>query len=434
MGPRSLPLLTLRSPRVQGSSSGSGVAAALGLAFAALGTETRGSILDPASKGNIVGIKPSFGLTSRYLVIPISDRQDTVGPLARTVRDAATILSVIAGLDEYDNYTSAIPNGGKLPDYVAATTKYANLSGVRIGVPRNAIEDDLLLGPVNRTYILDVFETAIDVLRSLGAEIVDSANFSAAAHLEFNKGYSYPGATNQSNVCSAGFISGMATYFAELTSNPNNLHTVAELRNWTASNLAEDYPDRDMISWDGALSLGYNETDERAYKAWEAAISVDAEGGITGICNQLNLSAVIIPSEWAATWASSPGLPAVSVPLGSYPDDVPIQAGLRELIAVAPGIPFGLSFLGPHWSEETLIAIAAAYERTTNYRDAYVISSNATLATVELIDIITGNTTSNSTVSTPTSIPTQITSAGTIPSFHVSLLFMVSIATSLIFC
>jgi len=90
-----------------GSSSGSGVASSLGLALASLGTETDGSIISPSDVNNLVGIKPSVGLTSRFLVIPISEHQDTVGPMARSVKDAAYILSAIAGKDANDNYTSA---------------------------------------------------------------------------------------------------------------------------------------------------------------------------------------------------------------------------------------------------------------------------------------------------------------------------------------
>jgi amidase len=118
--------------------------AAIGLAFAALGTETRGSILEPASKGNVVGIKPSMGLASRSLVIPLTSYQDTVGPLARIFYDAAVVLPIIVGVDQYANYTSAIPDGGKIPDYVATTTEFTNLTCVRIGVPRNSFGDDLL--------------------------------------------------------------------------------------------------------------------------------------------------------------------------------------------------------------------------------------------------------------------------------------------------
>jgi amidase len=169
------PILTpsYRTNNLKGSSSGSGIAAGIGLSFAALGTETRGSILELASRSNDVGIKPSVGLTSRHLVVPITEFQDTVGPLARSVLDAAALLSVMAGVDEYDNATSLIPNGGKIPDYVKSATRYANLSGIRIGIPRNGFSADLLYQQVNETAILASFDQAVSVLESLGAEIVD---------------------------------------------------------------------------------------------------------------------------------------------------------------------------------------------------------------------------------------------------------------------
>jgi amidase len=123
-----------------GSSSGSGVSSSLALAHFCLGSETDGSIISPSDASNLVGIKPSVGLTSRSLVIPISEHQDTVGPMARTVKDAAYLLNAIAGFDETDNYTSAIPYPDYvLPDYVAACN-FSALSGVRLGVPRNVFD------------------------------------------------------------------------------------------------------------------------------------------------------------------------------------------------------------------------------------------------------------------------------------------------------
>lgn len=354
----------------------------------------------PASKSNVVGIKPTLGLTSRYLVIPLADHQDTVGPLARTVLDAATVLSVIAGVDEYDNYTSAIPNGGKIPDYVAAATKYANLSGVRLGVPRNSWGDDLLYGDVNKSIIYSAFEEGLDVLRGLGAEIVDPANFTQAAFTQFDFALRSADMNNQSIVCAADFQSDLASYFSELTYNPNNLHTLADLNNYTKADPREDYPDRDTILWEAALALGYNESDPRAFAAWQASVDVDEEGGVTGLCKQLNLSAILIPTEYAPSWVSPVGLPGITVPLSAYPDDVPIQDGLRELIAVAPGIPFGLTFLGPKWSEETLIGIAAAFEKARNFRDMYTMGANATFPTLEIADIIAKTNSSSATNST----------------------------------
>ncbi|KAH8897436.1 amidase signature enzyme [Thozetella sp. PMI_491] len=404
-----------------GSSSGSGVAAGIGLAFAGLGTETRGSILTPASKGNCVGIKPTVGLTSRYLVIPLTSAQDTVGPLARTVYDAATVLSVMAGKDQYDNDTGAIPNDGVLPDYIAATSKYltpkgANLTGVRIGVPRNALESDLFYGSVNETLVLQDFEKALDVLRSLGAEVIDAANFTQQAHDTLDIGLRSSFVSNESINCGSGFVSGMATYFSELTFNPNNLHSVTDLANWTRQDPREDYPDRNVGLWEVAMGLGFDQSDARSWAARQGNIAADVAGGVTGICRQLNLSAVVIPTEYAPTWASSPGLPAISVPMGAYPDDVPILNGSRELISVAPRIPYGLSFLGQKWSEAELIAIAAAFENATNFRGSYVPGPNATMPTIDLADVVSGNasSTSTSTGTKPTSSSSTVpTSAAT---------------------
>ena len=152
-----------------GSSSGSGVSSSLGLALAALGTETDGSILSPSDVNNLVGIKPTVGLTSRDLIIPISQRQDTCGPMARTVKDAAYVLAAIAGKSPYDNYTDAIPFD-TIPDYVAAC-QFNALSGKRIGVPRN------LIGNTTATPIITAFDAALNVLRAAGATIVEHTNF-----------------------------------------------------------------------------------------------------------------------------------------------------------------------------------------------------------------------------------------------------------------
>lgn len=156
-----------------GSSSGSGVGTSIGLALAALGTETEGSILSPSSQNNLVGIKPTVGLTSRFLVIPISEHQDTIGPMARSVSDAAYILSVIAGKDQYDNYTAAQP-WDTPPDYTRSLN-FSSLCGARIGIPRNAITPDETSQP-----ILDAFEAAIQVIKHAGATIVDYSNYSAS--------------------------------------------------------------------------------------------------------------------------------------------------------------------------------------------------------------------------------------------------------------
>ncbi|KAH8901079.1 amidase signature enzyme [Thozetella sp. PMI_491] len=377
-----------------GSSSGSGVASGIGLAFASLGTETHGSIVMPSNRGNVVGIKPTVGLTSRDLVVPISLHQDTVGPIAHNVRDAATILSVIAGTDEHDNYTSAIPNEGVLPDYIRAATRCPNLRGVRIGVPRNGIVSSITFAPVNESYVLGEFEKAIQVLKRLGADIVDPANFSEETKSAYvtaltnDNGTLRLAANNESIALAADFSSNLASYFGELIVNPHNLSSVADLRNFTIHDPREDYPDRDVSSWDFVLSLGFDASDVRAYTAVQNDIALDKSGGVTGTTNRLNLSALIIPTEYAPTWAAPAGLPEVTVPMGAYPDGTPIIHGQRDLIAVAPGIPFGLTFLGQQWSEETLIKLAYAFEQATHHRDKIIPGLNSVLPRTEIVDVL----------------------------------------------
>jgi amidase len=121
---------------------------------------------------NLVGVKPTVGLTSRSLVIPISKHQDTVGPMARTVTEVAYILSIIAGKDSYNNHTEAQPFDTP-PDYTQALN-FSNLRGARIIIPRNGITPDHTSQP-----ILDAFEAAIQVIKYAGAIIVDNTNFSA---------------------------------------------------------------------------------------------------------------------------------------------------------------------------------------------------------------------------------------------------------------
>jgi amidase len=317
------------------------------------------------------------------------------------VLDAATVLQVIAGVDEYDNYTSAIPNGGQIPDYVAAVSKYPDLRGVRIGVPRNGIDDSQLYGSINRSYVVSAFEAALDVLRGLGAEIIDPANFTDPMYSEYNLGLRSSDSNHQSINCGSGFVSGLAAYLSELTENPNDLTSVNDTAEWTMEDPREQYPDRDVGLFQVAQSFGFNETDPRSFEAWQLGNDLDLQGGVSGICNQLDLDALVLPTEYAPVWASSPGLPAISVPLGAYPENIPFQPNLRELVGVAPGIPFGLSFLGPRWSEETLIGLAAAFERATNFREAYVWGANATQPMTEITDVQGSQT--NGT--TPSGVP-----------------------------
>ncbi|KAI9834408.1 MAG: hypothetical protein M1819_003019 [Sarea resinae] len=339
-----------------GSSSGSAVASAIGLAFAALGTETDGSIVSPSEFNNVVGIKPTVGLTSRSLVIPVSPRQDTVGPIARTVKDAAYILQAIAGKDPYDNYTSAIPFTS-LPNYVAAC-KSDCLQGVRIGVPRNAITIEKPAGPV-----LAAFEAAITVLKSAGAIIVDHADFTAYQQFEDSK--------SPDTVLGADFVSALPQYLSELTSNPQNVNDVDSIRKFTQGFPSEGYPGRNTATWDDAIALGFNNTDPRFWAAYQENLYLGGEGGVLGALRRHDLSALILPTDLASNLPALIGTPLITVPLGFYPPNAPIVKSQprMDLIEAGPNIPFGLSFLGPAWSEASLISFAYAYEQRTQTRN-----------------------------------------------------------------
>lgn len=342
-----------------GSSSGSGVASAIGLALGSLGTETSGSILSPADVSNLVGIKPSVGLTSRHLVIPISEHQDTIGPMTRTVKDAAHILQAIAGPDVKDNYTSAIPNNGSIPDYVSACQTHA-LQGVRIGVARNVLD---IYGSAIDEPVLEAFEQAVAEIEAAGAVIVD-ANFTAFEAWQSDG--------NSSLVLNADFLANLRDYLSELTYNPNNITDLAQLTDFTHSFPAEDYPDRDTAVWDGpdgALTQGWDNTDPRFWDAYQANLFYGGEGGILGALQRTNTSAVLLPTQLSPSIAALVGSPVITVPMGFYPANWTVTKNSRgSLVTAGPNVPFGLSFMGDMWSERDLIGYAYAYEQQSKHR------------------------------------------------------------------
>ncbi|KAI9170660.1 putative amidase [Paramyrothecium foliicola] len=340
-----------------GSSSGSGVASALGLALGALGTETSGSIVSPAQRSNLVGIKPTVGLTSRHLVIPISEHQDTIGPMTRTVKDAAIILQSIAGYDTNDNYTRAIPHCGKIPDYVAAC-KPGALKGARIGVPYNIL-------PSSSSADIAGFWKAVELMRAEGAEIV-SANFTI------------PSPSTSSVILEVDFLTNVAQYFAQLSYNPNNITTLEELREFTWSFPDEEYPERNTARWDAGLARGFDNTDKRFWDALQQNYYFGGEGGLLGAIERNNVDAIVTPTSYSAGRAAIVGAPIVTVPLGFMPNTTTVTRNSWGLVTGGPNFPFGVSFLGDLFSEEKLIGLAYAFEQKTLARNKiqpYIVPS-----------------------------------------------------------
>lgn len=339
-----------------GSSSGSGVGSSIGLAWASLGTETSGSILSPGSVNNLVAIKPTVGLTSRHLVIPISERQDTVGPLARTVTDAAYLLQAIAGVDPLDNYTSAIPNHGQVPNYLAALDRNA-LKGARIGVATNAYVDGQVSAQVQAA-----FENAVKQIRSAGATVVES---------NFTDYQQFLNSSAPLNVLEIDFVTNLKQYLDLLTFNPHNVKDLADVAKFTQNFKQEDYPERDIDLWQQSLAFGYNNTDPRFWPFYQRDLYFGGVAGVLGAIKNHSLDAIILPTDVSPNLPALIGSPVVTVPLGFYPSNqsVVTTGDFANLVETGPNIPFGISFLGKRFDESTIIGLAYAYEQMTHHRN-----------------------------------------------------------------
>ncbi|KAF8653663.1 hypothetical protein AX16_003814 [Volvariella volvacea WC 439] len=339
-----------------GSSSGSGVAASIGLAAVTLGTETDGSIICPSSNNNIAGIKPTLGLTSRAGVIPISAHQDTVGPMTRSIADAAIVLSIIAGKDPNDNFTLAQP--AKLPDYTKALNKNA-LRGKRIGVPRRVFLDDSITG--NDLSINVAFGGALKTIKSLGATIVDPADLPSADEIAVSN--------NETLVLDVDFKIQLNEWYASLVANPSGVRSLEDLIKFNKDNQLLERPPgfRDQsILIEAQSTNGFNST---FFQALEFDKQLGQSRGIDAALKAHNLDALVLPAPgFTSTPAAIAGYPIVTVPLGFFPDDVIIGSAGPQTVYPAPGVPFGLSFLGTAWSEFDLIGFAYAYEQKTQTR------------------------------------------------------------------
>lgn len=335
------PYFTDRNPC--GSSSGSGVAVSANLCAVAIGTETNGSIVCPSNNNGIVGIKPTVGLISRSGIIPISFTQDTPGPMARTVADAAVCLGVMTGLDSSDSKT-LLSAGHAMTDY----TKYLDstaLKGRKIGLLRSA------MGFHHRVDSL--MEQTVKRLKSQGAEVVElketlDGKVEAASY----------------EVMLYEYKDGLNRYFAGLGPQAP-VKSVGDLIRFNEANPVElryfDQKELELAEMKGGL-------DAPEYKkALETMLKGSREEGVDRLLKLYKLDALIVPTgspAWKtdlidgdhylggnSSWAAISGYPSITVPMGFI-----------------DGLPVGVSFIGPAWSEPALIGMAYAYEQGTKFR------------------------------------------------------------------
>ncbi|KAH7928860.1 amidase signature enzyme [Leucogyrophana mollusca] len=353
-----------------GSSSGSGTSMAIGLSAGSLGTETDGSIISPSSRNNIVGIKPTVGLTSRAGVIPISSTQDSVGPMCRSVTDAAIILAAIVGPDPLDDASLSQPK--IVPNYVGAL-KLDALKGARIGVPRLFLVRDNI-PPGYSQAIQSAFNASLDVFRTLGAEIVDPSDFPNAEELKASK--------SERLVLSTDLKTDLNKYINGLVEVPTGVKNLTDL---IAFNL--EHADLELIppyhdDQSQFITSDKTTADDTYFAALAEDLDLGRTRGIDATLKKFGLDAMILPVDGLASKpAAIAGYPAISgayflfttsrsfLPLGFHPDTLdPVPCPPAPTHQQAPGMPFGIAFLGTAYSEEKLIGYAYAFEQATKAR------------------------------------------------------------------
>jgi amidase len=348
-----------------GSSSGSGAATAANFAAISLGTETDGSIVCPGNANGVVGLKPTVGLTSRAGVVPISHTQDTVGPHARTVADAAVALSVIQSRtpDARDAATAGVPLGwqgrtrpANIPADYTQFLDSDGLRGARLGLTRSGIE-------AAPAYVGAAFDEALEALEAAGATVVD---LDAA-------GFQFAPADGEFLVLVYEFRDDLRNYLATRTRVPLAGGTLADAIAFNEANAEREMPFFFQEIFELANSLAPGPDDPQpafGNMTYSQALEIDRLSGVNGIDKALadfQLDAIIAPTDnpaWATELlygdrflfgssglAAAAGYPIVQVPA-----------------AMVHGLPLGISFMGTAFSEPTLIRLASGFEAVTRVR------------------------------------------------------------------
>ena len=369
------------SPVLSPGGSSSGIGTSANLWAANVGTETSGSIIWPSNQNMLVGIKPTVGRVSRYGIIPITADQDTAGPMARTVTDAAILLGALesATPDPNDTATGRCerPSGGDYTVYLDADS----LNGARIGIPRAGfIESEVLAGDVGPRGGIDVarvglMNEAIGVLRGEGAVIVDPANLPSVIDNDPARNFlNWPicagsGDTRGNDMhCSIVFKYGMQRDFnawLESLGSAAPVTSLTALRDWNRDNASLGTIKYEQARIDISADIDLAVDRERYETDRAKDIELAGTRGIDAAITEHNLDALLFPMNRGSNVAARPGYPSIIVPFGFAPNnaDPPFPEGF----AAAPS-PFGVTFAGTACSEPGLISLAYAFEQATRRR------------------------------------------------------------------
>jgi amidase len=325
-----------------GSSSGTGPAIAARLAAIGVGTETDGSIICPSSVAGLVGLKPTVGLVSRTGIIPISVSQDTAGPMARTVADAALLLGAMAGVDESDPAGHAA--AGNIPPDYASFLKPDALKGKRFGVLRKAMGWD--------PHVDAAMEAAIAKIKAAGGEVVDVEvkDYDKWNDAEFQ-------------VLLYEFKDGLNAYLKHAGATQGSLEALIA---WNKAHAKEAMPVFDQEIFEKAQALGPLTSPE--YLKARAAIRKQAGAdGLVATLDKNNLDAVLTPSMSPA-WITDHVLGDHFVGAGYGVAAVAATPSITVPMGDVQGLPIGITFLGRAWSEPELLGFAYAFEQATHAR------------------------------------------------------------------
>jgi len=373
--PRTIPPFNDGRPALSpgGSSSGPGIAVSANLATVGIGTETSGSILSPGTQNLLVGIKPTRGLVSRSGIIPITADQDTAGPLARTVTDAAILLGGIAGFDPNDSATGACQTAGNcFDDYTPFLDKHA-LRGARIAVPHFSYWTDGN-GVVNLSDSqLEVMNNAIAVLRAQGAFVEDPLDIPTQPQLNMFGGCGMHGQANCSTVLLYGFKRDLNSYLAGLGPLAP-VHSLADVIAYNIAHAPQSIKYGQVLAIESEkFDITPGSGDTLRYQNDRAKDLALSRGGLDAIYNGPDgirgtaddFDAILFPANRGANIAARAGYPSIVVPGGFVVNapDPPFPPGF-----VAQPAPYGVTFSGPAFSEPRLIGLAYAFEQATKHR------------------------------------------------------------------